>query len=64
MFKTPLNQRTVTVSMKRIDLCNLMLACTNVALSLEKNGETAAKWYDLHDKLKNALDQFDKKMDV
>lgn len=64
MFKTPLNQRTVTVSMKRIDLCDLMLACTNAAHSLEKEGKTATKWHNLHDKLKNALDQFDKKTDV
>lgn len=61
MFKTPLNQRTVTVSMKRIDLCNLMLACTAIEFSAKQKGETGQKWHDLHDKLKSALDAFDKK---
>ena len=33
MFITPYNEKTVTVKIKRIDLCNLMLACTVIAQS-------------------------------
>ena len=61
MFDTPLNNRTVTVTMKRIDLCNLMLLCTSAAQRMEAEGQMAQKWLTLHDKLKNALEAFDKK---
>lgn len=54
-----MNEKTLTVTMKRIDLCNLMLACTNTAQSLEAEGRTARKWRTLHDQLKAALDSFD-----
>lgn len=60
MITTPLNQKTVTVKLKRIELCDLLLACTSVSDSLEREGQTAKKWNDLHDKLKVILDEFDK----
>ena len=61
MFETPLNQRTVTVKIKRIELCDMLLACTAVSASLKKDGRSARKWDDLHDKLAAILDEFDKK---
>lgn len=61
MFETPLNQKTVTVKIKRIELCDLLIACTACSSSVKERGETGKKWDDLHDKLKAILDEFDKK---
>lgn len=57
MFETPLNSRTVTVKIKRIELCDLLLACT----ALSDATESTKKWNDLHEKLKKILDDFDAK---
>lgn len=57
---TPLNQKTVTVKMKRIELCDLLIACT--ALDEETNADNR-KWAKLHDKLKAVLDEFDSKQE-
>lgn len=59
-----MNEKTLTVTMKRIDLCNLILACTNTIAHLEANGKTAEKWYNLHDLLKDALEGFDAEQDT
>lgn len=48
------NAKTMTVKLQRIDVCDLLLACT--ALEHETD---AKKWGDLHDKLKSALEAFD-----
>ena len=61
MFETPLNQKTVTVKIKRIELCDLLIACTKCSISAKESGETGKKWAVLHDKLKAILDEFDKK---
>jgi len=58
---TPLNQKTVTVKMKRIELCDLLVACT--ALDKETSADNH-KWAKLHDKLKAVLDEFDNKQEV
>ena len=50
------NQKTVTLKLKRIDVCDLMLACTAIA---EETG--ANKWNELHDNLLAILDAFDEK---
>ena len=55
MFKIPLNQRTMTIKLKRIEVCDLMLACT----VLSDATEDAKKWDDLHEKLKKMIDKFD-----
>lgn len=60
MFKTSLNEKTVTVKMKRIDLCNLMLACTALDNATDEN---TTKWATLHDQLKEILDDFDSKQE-
>ncbi len=58
---TPLNQKTVTVKIKRIELCDLLIACT--ALDEETSADNH-KWAKLHDKLKAILDDFDSRQEV
>ena len=55
-MNTPLNQKTVTLKLKRIDVCNLLLATTSLS-----EGENRERWRVLHDKLKEILDDFDAK---
>lgn len=52
------NQKTMTVKITRRDMCDILLALT--ALSIESNNK---KWDILHDKLKEELVAFDKKLD-
>lgn len=51
-----LNERTVTLKLKRIDVCNLLLATT----ILSQNSD-ASKWKRLHYELKQILNEFDEK---
>ena len=60
MFKTPLNEKTVTVKMMRRDLCDLILACTAIDQATDEN---TTKWAKLHDQLKDILDDFDSKQE-
>lgn len=64
MFETPINQKTVTVKIKRIELCDLLIACTAVSTAVKESGETGKKWDDLHDKLEAILQDFDEKHPV
>lgn len=57
MFETPLNQKVVSLKLKRIEVCDLMLSCT----ALSDATENTKKWDDLHDKLQEILKEFDKK---
>ena len=50
------NETTVTLKLKRIDVCNLLIACT--ALS---EGEHREHWNVLHDKLEKILNEYDEK---
>lgn len=52
--KMTYNQRTMNVKLERIDVCDLLIACT--ALEQETG---AKKWGRLHDKLEAALNEFD-----
>lgn len=61
MTNTPLNARTVTVKMKRIDLCDLLIACTALDNAAEAD---STKWGKLHDKLKEILDDYDSKQEL
>ena len=54
MFKTPHNYKTVSMKLTRIELCDLMLACTII-----KQNSGATKWATQHDKLEAILQQFD-----
>lgn len=70
-----LNEKTVTVKMKRIELCNLLMATTciaseartelNAAETTEERKKvlpgTVKHWETLHDMLKSQLDDFDRK---
>lgn len=49
------NQRTVTMKLKRIEVCDPLIALTAVA-----NDSESKKWDALHDKVKAILDEFDK----
>ena len=50
------NQKTVTLKLKRIDICDLLLACTLISAESD-----ATKWDKLHDKLEQILIDFDEK---
>ncbi len=63
MSKLPLNERTVTVTMKRIELCDLLIACTSLAHLMNQIGNSPAKWNKLHNTLAEALKEFDKEQD-
>ena len=60
MFETPLNHKTITLKLKRIEVCDLLLACISVSSTLHNDGQSAEKWDALHDKLKQILADFDK----
>lgn len=53
-----LNQRTMTVKLRRNDVCDLLLACTCAGRNAEDGGE---KWKRLHDVLMEQLNTFDEK---
>lgn len=57
MIKT-INDKTVTVKITRGELCRLMLLCTTASLVDGK------QWKELHDKLKDQLEAFDKYAEV
>ncbi len=48
------NSMTVNLKLKRIEICDLLLACTAIAEETD-----AKKWTDLHDKLAEILNNFD-----
>lgn len=56
MIKT-INDKTVTVKLTRGELCRLLVA--TASLSRESDS-----WKRLHDKLREQLDAFDKKLEV
>lgn len=53
------NEMTITLTLSRHDLCNLLLACTNAHLD-----SGAEKWIKLHDELREQLELFDAKHDI
>ena len=58
---TSINEKTVTVKLKRIELCDLLLACTALDSTSDDN---TTKWSKLHDKLRDILDDFDSKQEI
>ena len=48
------NGMTVNLKLKRIEICDLLLACTAIAEETDSK-----KWTELHDKLAKILDDFD-----
>nr|DAH24690.1 MAG TPA: hypothetical protein [Caudoviricetes sp.] len=59
-MRKSLNARPVNVKISRLDLCDLMLACT--VLDTETDTENT-KWEKLHDKLEAILNEFDEKQE-
>lgn len=51
-----LNQRTITLKLTRIEVIDLMIACTAVS-----EASDAKKWNKLHDKLEEYIDALDEK---
>lgn len=49
-----LNETTMNLNLRRIDVCNILLALTLVG-----NNTEAKKWKQLHDKIKVMLDEHD-----
>lgn len=57
-MKTP-NQKMMTIKLRRRDVCDLMTACAWAAVD---NGVLSdSKWRDLHEVLREQLDEFDSK---
>ena len=55
-MKGTYNEKTVTLKLKRIELCDLILATTII-----KQSSQATKWETLREKLKEILADFDEK---
>ena len=53
-----LNEKTVTLKVKRIDLVNILIGLNSISIDV---GEASTKWSKLHDKLRAKLDEFDAK---
>lgn len=51
-----LNEMTVNMNLQRLDICDLMLACTAAKFNANDGGK---KWEKLHDKLAEILKAFD-----
>lgn len=54
------NNFKTTIEVKRIDICDLMLACLAAQEAANDGGE---KWQKLHDKLQAQLDELDAQLD-
>lgn len=56
-----LNQMDITAEFKRIELCDLMLACRAAwSMSGDTLEERSDKWLKLHDKIEEMVNEFDK----
>lgn len=56
-----LNEKTVSVKIRRRDLCELILAC---GVLDNKVGQDTSKWLKLRDKLSAILEEFDSKQEI
>ena len=54
------NEFKTTLQVKRIDICDLMLACTAAKQLANDDGK---KWDRLHDELKRQLNELDAQLD-
>lgn len=50
------NQRIINLKLTRSEVCDLLMACAEVACASD-----APKWKELHDKLLTILEDFDEK---
>ena len=58
------NARTTKVELSRIDICDLILACTECKYAQLHKGLNTKKWEKLHDKLKAQLIELDAEIDA
>lgn len=49
-----------SIKLRRIDICDLMMACT---LAKQTENDCGKKWDKLHDLLKAKLDELDRQLD-
>ena len=54
------NQFKSHIEVTRIEICDLVLACT---LLDQRTDDSTTKWRKLHDKLKAQLDELDRQLD-
>lgn len=54
------NEFETTIRVKRIEICDLLIACLAVGNTANDGG---VKWYRLHDKLKSQLEDLDRQLD-
>ena len=54
-----LNKKTMTIKLRRGDVCDLLLACSYVGKNADGDGE---KWKKLHGLLMEQLEAFDAKV--
>ena len=54
------NYTETTIKIKRIEICDLMLACL---AAKEMANDGGKKWERLHDKLKKQLEELDRQID-
>lgn len=51
-----MNEKTMNITLSRIEVCDLLIACTTTKYSANDGGK---KWAMLHDKLEQMLNEFD-----
>ena len=57
---TELNEMEISLKLERIDVCDLLLACTGAMSICRESGANSDKWITLHNKLMKQLESFDK----
>lgn len=57
---TNMNEFKTTLQVKRIDICDLMLACL---AAKELSNDDGKKWVRLHDELKRQLNELDAQLE-
>ena len=53
------NESETSIKVRRIDICDLMMACT---LAKQAANDGGRKWDNLHDMLKSKLDELDRQI--
>lgn len=54
------NYITTHIELSRIEMCDLLLACTTAQYAA---GDGGKKWEELHDKINKEIEKLDKKID-
>lgn len=59
-----MNDRIYDLKIRRIEICDLLIACTHCAYCFEPGSPSFQKWSDLHDKLNEQLAKLDKENEI